>query len=633
MKTKYFLIILLLLSLFVPLTPNTSSAQPPSSPIILWMDGDYYRYVPAADSLEQITTWGYNRRPVISPDNTRIAYSSTATVAVEAIERVGGIGGGDLPSNIWVLEIDSGDAFRAADQPPDASLFTEGQPDKFTLRSEPAWSPDSTKLAWTEQLTDGSNRLAIYTFSTGATAFTNIPEAPYGVPVAIPIKWGDSGIVAEVISTETQGLQNDYYVFNNDGSLRLVLQAPSIPDSVFYGDFELVDFGASEFLGLWRSDGIWTLLDPNGIQPVQSYQGPIEVYNPLAPNSVVGRVALGGGSYSSVIVTPTQSFPLGENSANYNSFSIAPGGNAIAYIDVPTNTPYYWQNGTLYEIPKAGSSISSLVWGYTELRVPGSGTVVSNITEPTVCDGFMVSRLSAGYPAIVVPGEANNVRANPGLDEPLVGSIPGGAQFNVLGGPTCADGSAWWRVAYEGITGWTAEGGGTEYWLRPGIKGSVAPDLPGAVLEITEAGSPVTAYAGVSRASEDLDELLWGDRVLWTGKRVNNETLPWLEVRLGSGTTAYVVETTGAFTVRNPGYQTPGLTVGATIRITPAGDRMNLRSDTSTSAGLIRALLQGNTATVIGGPVYNEYYVWWQLRLPSGETGWAVDVPGWFQLQ
>lgn len=633
MKSKYLLIILLLLSLLAPIMPHRTTAQTPTDPIILWMDGDYFRYTPSTESMVQLTTWGYNRLPVISPDNTRIAYSSTATVAVEAIQQVGGIGGGDLPSNIWIIEIESGDGFRIADQPPDASMFADGVPDKFILRSTPAWSPDNTKLAWTELLfPQDTNRLAIYTFATGTTDFIDIPASPFGVPAASQIRWGDSGIVVEIISTETQGVQNDFYVYDSDGSFRIVLTAPSLPENVFYGDFEMVDFGVSEFLGLWRSDGSWTLLDPNGVQPVQSYQGPIEVYNPLSPNSIVGRVALGDGSYSSVIVTPSQSFQLGENSAGYNSFTIAPDGNAIAYIDVPTNTPYYWQNGTLNQIP-IQNSISSLVWGYTEFRVPGTATLASSVTEPTVCQGFMVSRLSTGFSAVVLPGAANNVRANPGLDEALAGSIPGGAEFDVIGGPTCAGGSAWWRVTYGDITGWTAEGSGTEYWLRPGTQNSIAPNLPGAVLEVTQAGSPLTAFAGVSRASDELDDLLWGDRVLWTGNRINNETLPWLEVTLGSGATAYVVETSGALTVRNPGYQTPGLDVGDTIRITQAGDRMNLRTDTSTYSELIRALLAGDTMTVIGGPVYSEYYIWWQLRLPTGETGWAVDVPGWFQVQ
>jgi ABC-type antimicrobial peptide transport system permease subunit len=37
----------------------------------------------------------------------------------------------------------------------------------------------------------------------------------------------------------------------------------------------------------------------------------------------------------------------------------------------------------------------------------------------------------------------------------------------VLEGPVCAENMAWWKVQYQGQTGWTAEGQGTDYWLEP----------------------------------------------------------------------------------------------------------------------------------------------------------------------
>ena len=50
-----------------------------------------------------------------------------------------------------------------------------------------------------------------------------------------------------------------------------------------------------------------------------------------------------------------------------------------------------------------------------------------------------------------------------------VGSIPGEAMFSVVGGPVCADGYTWWQVTYEGVTGWTAQGSASEYWVEPVI--------------------------------------------------------------------------------------------------------------------------------------------------------------------
>lgn len=80
-------------------------------------------------------------------------------------------------------------------------------------------------------------------------------------------------------------------------------------------------------------------------------------------------------------------------------------------------------------------------------------------------------RLQANIRAQVEPGPgtANNLRAEPGLNGELIGAIPPGGRFQVLGGPECADGYVWWQVFYGGETGWTAEGDPAQgrYWLQP----------------------------------------------------------------------------------------------------------------------------------------------------------------------
>jgi hypothetical protein len=61
------------------------------------------------------------------------------------------------------------------------------------------------------------------------------------------------------------------------------------------------------------------------------------------------------------------------------------------------------------------------------------------------------------------------MRDQPNLNANRVGSIPGGASFNILQGPVCdgTSGIAWWQVNYNGVVGWTAEGQGAVYWLEP----------------------------------------------------------------------------------------------------------------------------------------------------------------------
>ncbi len=90
--------------------------------------------------------------------------------------------------------------------------------------------------------------------------------------------------------------------------------------------------------------------------------------------------------------------------------------------------------------------------------------------SPFNCPSSPPARLIPGQQAQVTPGDANVLRGAPGTgaDSPILDTIPGGGVFDVLGPPQCGnDGRTWWRVNYLGMIGWTAEGDGDTYWLRP----------------------------------------------------------------------------------------------------------------------------------------------------------------------
>jgi hypothetical protein len=91
----------------------------------------------------------------------------------------------------------------------------------------------------------------------------------------------------------------------------------------------------------------------------------------------------------------------------------------------------------------------------------------------------LLPRLEVGIWGRVGPGDANNLRAEPTTQGERIGFIPAGELFQVLGGPSCADGYVWWQVKYDGAIGWTAEGNAAnaDYWLEPlgGQLSSAAP--------------------------------------------------------------------------------------------------------------------------------------------------------------
>ena len=92
---------------------------------------------------------------------------------------------------------------------------------------------------------------------------------------------------------------------------------------------------------------------------------------------------------------------------------------------------------------------------------------VSSAAASTDCPGSPAARLSVGTTAKVMPGDPNILRNDAGLSATVMGRLPAGSMFAVIGGPRCADNLRWWQVNYNGQMGWTVEGQGSTYWLEP----------------------------------------------------------------------------------------------------------------------------------------------------------------------
>src|SRR5262249_56985473 len=60
-----------------------------------------------------------------------------------------------------------------------------------------------------------------------------------------------------------------------------------------------------------------------------------------------------------------------------------------------------------------------------------------------------------GFDAMVVGDQDLNVRAGPGLDQPILGSLPLGTRVTVVGGPVPGDGWTWCQHASAMGRGWS----------------------------------------------------------------------------------------------------------------------------------------------------------------------------------
>lgn len=92
------------------------------------------------------------------------------------------------------------------------------------------------------------------------------------------------------------------------------------------------------------------------------------------------------------------------------------------------------------------------------------------------CDGAPMTRLIIQERGRVTKideddTESLNLRAGPSTSYTTLRQIPPGDTFYVLDGPTCEGGYAWYRVIYQGIDGWVAEGDDTGYFVEPYLPG------------------------------------------------------------------------------------------------------------------------------------------------------------------
>lgn len=87
------------------------------------------------------------------------------------------------------------------------------------------------------------------------------------------------------------------------------------------------------------------------------------------------------------------------------------------------------------------------------------------------CRAGPLSRLQVGMKAYVSRDhpKANSVRKKPGINQTFLGRLEPGDSMEIILGPECKNGYTWWYVEEIGssLSGWTAEGDKTRYWLVP----------------------------------------------------------------------------------------------------------------------------------------------------------------------
>jgi hypothetical protein len=153
-----------------------------------------------------------------------------------------------------------------------------------------------------------------------------------------------------------------------------------------------------------------------------------------------------------------------------NAVGTIPAGTVFTVVDGPVcgYNLTWWQlkvdaNGAVGWTAEGDAS------GYwLEPLQPAQPTTVTAAS----CPGNLPQRLAVGKAGRVVSAAGNALNSQPSApskdpNSKRLGTIPPKGVFTVVEGPTCAGGYTWWKVNFNGTTGWTPEGDPQTYWLEP----------------------------------------------------------------------------------------------------------------------------------------------------------------------
>ena len=108
-----------------------------------------------------------------------------------------------------------------------------------------------------------------------------------------------------------------------------------------------------------------------------------------------------------------------------------------------------------------------LTEGFVQSILKSNTPVISN---KSLCPGAPISKVAVGSTARVTFTDRTptRIRKEPTTSSKILGRIPEGTRFLIVGGHKCSDGYTWWNIELaNGTRGWMAEGKSGTYYLEP----------------------------------------------------------------------------------------------------------------------------------------------------------------------
>ena len=155
----------------------------------------------------------------------------------------------------------------------------------------------------------------------------------------------------------------------------------------------------------------------------------------------------------------------------WQEFTVASDGSLLIQI----SDPYL----AYYAVVGQRSGEFHVTEGFGQSILKANVPVVSN---QSLCSGAPKSKVAVGSTARVTftDGTPTRIRKQPTTSSGVIGRLPEGTRFLIMGGHKCGNGYTWWNIELpNGTRGWMAEGKGNSYYLEPmNFRQQTCTDIP-----------------------------------------------------------------------------------------------------------------------------------------------------------
>ena len=352
----------------------------------------------------------------------------------------------------------------------------------------------------------------------------------------------------------------------------------------------------------------------------------------VAPSAGAGSSTSGSGS--------SGSSSSGSSSSGSSSGGSTPGSSysvSISYLKITGNSVNIRSKaGTsgsiLGSVVKgtvlpckgvAAKDSSGMVW-YKVGFGGGTGWVSSKYASKTSAPGssYTGPEVSASGDYIKTEGSVN-VRTSPNLNASSLGTAPKGTTLTFLGKTsTDARGVKWYKVSFNGSTGWISSRY-TEITYGSSGSGSSSGNYVKAV------GGSVTIRSSANKSSASLGYIPEGKTGTYQGKTsTDSRGVKWYKVSY-NGVTGWVssryAQLTNTASSSSSGSSSSGSSSSGS-KVQASGGSVTIRAKANKTSDKLGYMAEGKTATYLGKSSTDSRGVKWYYISYNGVTGWVSSM-------